>query len=154
MTRCAVSALRFQPGPLWSEETGQHTGTIVVINLSRERCSLDGYPTLTVLDARHRVLAFRIGHRGDQVIAAESPREVLLQVVGRAYFVFNKYRCDIRSTAVARYLRVSLRPSAGDSQLVRLAGYPIIDFCPGELASTTIAVSPFVSRLGQAARAR
>src|SRR4051812_27735634 len=79
LTRCALSAVGFQPGPLWSEETGQHTGTIVVANLSRGSCSLHGYPALSFLDARHQLLAFRIRHRGDQMITARPPQETLVR---------------------------------------------------------------------------
>jgi len=148
---CSLADLRLTPGPLWSEKTGQHTGTIVVRNKSGSSCSLDGYPRLAFLDAQRRLLAFRVSHRGDQMIANRAPQKVTVLSRGRAYFVFNKYRCDVRAKATARYLRLTLAPGA-TAALVRLARYPIIDYCPQERPSTTITVSPFVSNLADAAR--
>ena len=134
-----------------SEATGQRTGTVILRNASRRSCLLSGYPKLAFLDARRQLLRFRISHRGDQMIPPRSQQPIALAPGGRAYFAFNKYRCDIRPRARARYLRVAVRNGSG-SKVLRLPPYLILDYCPVELPSLTITVSPFLPRLSQFAK--
>jgi hypothetical protein len=69
-----------------------------------------------------------------------------LQRCGR----LNKYRCDVRDTGIARVLRVAL-PGVRGALTIRLPHYPIIDYRPADGPSTTVAVSPLVARLAEAA---
>jgi hypothetical protein len=135
---------------LWSEPTGQHTAPLAITRTGASACTLAGYPTVSLLDARGHTLGFRYSHRGDLVVATHRPRPVRVGRHGSAYFLLNKYRCDIRSLSAARWLRVTL-PGVRGSLVLRLPHYPIIDYCPAEPPSRTIAVSPIVGSLAQAA---
>jgi hypothetical protein len=146
-----VCAWQLRAGPLWSEATGQHTASVVVRN-EGPACVLDGYPKLVLLDSLRRPLPFAYTHRGDQMITAAAPRAVRVARGGSAYFVFNKYRCDVASLATARFLRVLL-PGSHRWLELRLNHYPIIDYCR-ERPSLRIAVSPVVASLAAAARRR
>ena len=111
---------------------------------------MTGYPTIVLLSAKRQTLDFRYSHRGDLVVAAHPPRAVYIGRHGSAYFLLNKYRCDVRATGVARWLHVTL-PGVRGQLVLRLPHYPILDYCPVAGPSTTIAVSPVVARLAQAA---
>lgn len=148
---CGVaSGWRLGPGPGWSEPTGQHTAPIRLIREGSTTCALRGYPTIVLRDSRGHTIPFRYTHHGDMVVADRSPRTVRLGRHGTAFFVINKYRCDARSTDVARWLVVRLPGVRGVLRL-RMKHYPIIDYCSIGGPSTTIAVSPIVGRLVQAA---
>ena len=137
-------------GPLWSEATGQHTATFYLHNTSDAACELRGYPEIVLLDAERRPLRFAYGHDGDQMVTSRTPRTVKVAAGARAFFMFNKYRCDVESTDVARFVRVRLPGSQRWLEL-RLRHDPTVDICP-EAASRTIAVSPVVARPRDAAR--
>jgi hypothetical protein len=109
-----------------------------------------GYPRIRLFDRRGRRVAFTYSHRGDQMITARRPKPVSVRGHGSVYFAINKYRCDIRAADTARVMRVLL-PGARRWLQLRLPRYPIIDYCPGEKPSTTIAVSPLVKALADAA---
>jgi hypothetical protein len=146
---CGVAGgWRLKPDGLWSEPTGQHTVPIAVIRTGAHPCVLDGYPTITLFDIHGQRLPFRYSHRGDQVVTSRSPRVVHVDGYGSAFFVFNKYRCDIRSQSAAWWLRAKL-PGVSGSLVVRVRNR-LIDFCPAEPPSRTIAVSPLVGKLIQA----
>jgi uncharacterized protein DUF4232 len=135
---------------LWSEPTGQHTAPLEVTRIGTRSCTLQGYPRVVLLSAGGRTLDFAYSHRGDFVVAARPPHAVDVGGGGgSAFFVLNKYRCDIRARAVARWLRVGL-PGVHGTLTVRLPHY-VLDYCPAEAPSRTIAVSPIVARFAQAA---
>jgi Protein of unknown function (DUF4232) len=141
---------RLTLGPLTSEATGQHTAAFVLTNPTKVACTLLGYPKIVLLDGRGGRLAFTYSHDGDQMITKHRPKAVRISAGGSAYFAFNKYRCDIRASAIARVTRVLL-PGSHRWLQIRLHRYPIIDYCPAELPSRTIAVSPIVKTLREAA---
>jgi uncharacterized protein DUF4232 len=130
---------------LWAEPTGQHTAPIVLKRLGPTPCTLMGYPRIALLDAHRHPLDFRYSHHGDLVVASGPPRAVQVAADGSAFFLFNKYRCDIRASSVARWLRVAL-PGVHGRLSLRLPRYPFLDYCPAEAPSRTIAVSPIVAR--------
>jgi hypothetical protein len=144
---CRTTAFRLGPSGEVSEKTGQHTATFALTNTGA-RCSVDGYPTIVLLDAAGRMLAFRYHDGGDQMITSNPPRRVSVPRHGKAYFALNKYRCDIRATAVARSVRVTLPGSNGRLSL-DLRRSPIIDFC-SEPPSRLVSVSPIVAKLASA----
>jgi hypothetical protein len=152
-TSCGVASgwrLRMDPSG-WSEPTGQNTAVIYLLRRGSNSCSLRGYPTIVLSDSGGRTLGFRYSHGGDLVVSARAPQTVHTGRRG-AFFIFDKYRCDVRAAGVARELRVRV-PGVRGWLALRLPHYPIIDFCPAEGPSTTIAVSPVVARLSQAAAA-
>jgi hypothetical protein len=145
---CQSSSFRLGPSAEASEKTGQHTATFALTNTSAAGCTTRGYPTIVLLDAGGRSLRFTYHDGGDQMISPQPPRRVTVAPGGKAYFAFNKYRCDIRATAVARFVLVSL-PGSSSRLRLGLQRYPIIDFC-SERPSRIVSVSPIVSRLGSA----
>src|SRR5258708_4764922 len=97
-TACdAARGWRLKLSGLVSEPTGQHTAPLAVARIGGRPCTLDGYPTIVLLDARGDRLGFRYSHRGDEVVTSHSPRAVHVGGQGSAFFMFNKYRCDIRA---------------------------------------------------------
>jgi hypothetical protein len=148
---CGVAGgWRLKLDELWSEPTGQHTAPLAIRRTGASACTLSGYPTVSLLDARGQMLGFRYSHRGDLVVDARKPRPVRVGGHSAAYFLLNKYRCDIRSLSAARWLRVAL-PGVRGSLVLRLPHYPILDYCPAEPPSRTVAVSPIVGSLSRAA---
>jgi Protein of unknown function (DUF4232) len=141
---------RLRTDGLWSEPTGQHTVPLAIAPTGGQACTLDGYPTIVLLNRHGQRLPFSYSHRGDQVVTSRLPRAVHVDGHGAAFFLFNKYRCDIRSQSAARWLRVRLPGVSG--WLVLQLRDQIIDFCPAEPPSRTIAVSPIVATLSQAAQ--
>jgi Protein of unknown function (DUF4232) len=133
----------------WSEPTGQHTAPVVLKRLGSTACTLDGYPRVAMVGANGQVLHFRYSHHGDLVVAARPPHAVRIARNGSAYFLLNKYRCDVRDTGIARAMRVTLPGVRGRLVLHLPRLNPIIDYCPVAGPSTTIAVSPLVANLAQ-----
>src|SRR5204862_178243 len=82
---------------------GQHTAPLEVTRLGAPSCTLDGYPSIALLDARGHKLGFRYSHRGDFVVAAHRPHTVHVGGYGSGYFLLNKYRCDIRALSAAQW---------------------------------------------------
>jgi hypothetical protein len=138
---CAISQLRLELGPLVSEKTEQHTAAFVLTNRGSSLCALEGYPTLKLFDARDRLLSFAYGHRGDQMITNAPPANVRVRPGGSAYFELNKNACVGFSNRVARTIRVTL-PGARGGLSLRLARYPIIDYCPPSDPGGGITLSP------------
>lgn len=139
---------RLRLNGLWSEPTGQHTAPLAITRTGTSACALNGYPTVSLLDAHSHRLPFRYSHRGDLVVAAHHPRTVHVAGHGSAFFLLDKYRCDVRDTGIARWLRVTL-PGVRGRLVLHLPHYPILDYCPVRGPSTTIAVSPIVADLAQ-----
>ena len=135
---------------LWSEPTGQHTAPLAITRRGASTCTLSGYPTVALLDAKGRELGFQYSHSGDQVIAPSRPRPVRIAAHGSAYFLVNKYRCDLRAVSAARFLRATLPGVRGSLTLRFLPRSPLMDYCPADPPSRTVAVSPIVGRLLQA----
>src|SRR5437868_5971240 len=84
---------------------------------------------------------FAYGHRGDQMIANGSPANVRVSPGGSAYFELNNKTCVGFTNRVARTIRVTL-PGARGSLSLRLAHYPIIDYCPTNDPGHGITLSP------------
>lgn len=148
--RSGCSWLRLRTGPGWSEKTGQHSATFVVTNASARSCVIRGYPRIALLDRRGRVLDFTYHRGGDQMITARRPRRVAVKAGGRVYFAINKYRCDVRYTALATAISVQLPGSASALRLNAPAA-PVLDFCGSAAPSGLVSVSPVVAALPDAA---
>ena len=124
-----------------SPATGQNPVVVAVTHRGSKVCVLKGHPTLTLLDARDRPLPFRISHRRDQMVTHIRAFAVRLQPGRSAYFVLNKYRCDLGSTATARKLRVNL-PGGRTKFSLRLPRHPVLGYCRGKGSMNTVTVSP------------
>lgn len=144
--------LELAPGKLVSEKTGQHTATFVVMNRSRHSCVFKGYPRVELRDERGRVLRFRYHDGGDQMITGRPPQRVTAGPGRRVFFALNKYRCDLRATAIARSVRVLL-PGQSTWLRLRLPAYPLLDYCR-EKPSLIVSVSPVTTTLAATAATR
>lgn len=144
-----ASGWRLQSGGLWSEPTGQHTYPVELVREGSTACSLTGYPRIVLQTASGRTIPFRYSHQGDQVVSSKQPRPVHVAGRGKAFFLFNKYRCDYRETMVAGLLLVRLPGVHGVLRLRMTPQDRLIDYCPAR-PSTTVAVSPIVGKLIQA----
>jgi len=138
--RCTGAALRAQPGPPVSEATGQNTLDVSLTNISARTCILEGYPVVSLLDARGRALDFSYSHRGDQMTTGAKPSPLYLPPKGQAWARINKYRCDIAATDLAYSVVLEL-PHHGEVRMTK-SHYPIFEYCQ-EAASLSVAVSPF-----------
>jgi hypothetical protein len=148
--RCAPLQLRLTLGALVSEKTEQHTAAFALTNVARPSCSLDGYPTVTLVDSSSRLLPFLYGHRGDQMITAAKPRPMHVPGGGSAYFELNKNVCVSFTRRRAAEIRVRLPGSQGSLSL-RLPHYPLIDYCPSGDPGDGITLSPLEPTLTAAA---
>jgi hypothetical protein len=142
---CRASELalsRPREGP--SEATGQNSRMLALTNRSSTTCSLDGYPTIALIDEGGKRLPFRYRNGGDQMVTARPPAVVTLAPGSSAYALINKYRCDVRDRSIVA--SITLTPP-GDLASLRLPlrGYPIIAYCgPGDLGSI-VDISPVES---------
>jgi hypothetical protein len=148
--RCTASQLGLELGPLVSEKTEQHTAAFALHNRARNTCSVEGYPSVTLLDAAGRVLPFAYGHRGDQMITARPPNLVRLARGGSAYFELNKNACVSFTRRVATQIRIAL-PGTYRALSLRLPHYPLIDYCPAGDPGDGITLSPVERTLTAAA---
>jgi hypothetical protein len=145
---CGVAGgWRLRTDGLWPEPTGQHTVPLAVTRTGGQPCTLDGYPRVVLLNSQRQRLAFSYNHH-DQVVTTHPPHPVQVAGHGSAFFMIDKYRCDIRAQSAARWVRVKL-PGVSGWLVTQLRNY-IIDFCPAEPPSGTVSVSPLVGKLIQA----
>jgi hypothetical protein len=138
--------MSIREGPLASEGTGQHTATFVLTNRGPADCTLRGYPRIVLLTGDLRTLPFTYSDSGDQMITKRRPETVHVASGRSAFFAINKYRCDIHSIAGAVVIRVLL-PDSRHWLHHALNRFPGLDYCPAEVPSRTLAVSPVVNRL-------
>jgi hypothetical protein len=150
-TPCAGAHLRISKGAQVSAATGQNPLSAVLTNRSGKPCVVKGYPTLVFLDAHGKRLPFRVSHRGDQVVTSDPPVAVRVLPRRSAFFVLNKYRCDLGNLEVARKLRVALPGVYASSRLtMAIPTYPVIAYCGRNDPGSLITVSPIEPTLADA----
>lgn len=118
--RSAASPCALQRGGGVSERTGEHTLVLTVAG-----CRVRETPRVELFGADGRRLAFAYVPVGGR---AGDPQRVVL----------DKYRCDIRTTTVAR--RVQLTLANGRRLSLRLGPAPVLDWCPAEAPSSIVRV--------------
>jgi hypothetical protein len=102
-----------------SERTGEHTLVLTVIG-----CAVRTTPHVELFAADGRRIPFAYVPIGGSVGA----RRVTL----------DKYRCDVRTTTVAR--RVQLTLATGSRLTLRLGPEPVMDWCPAEAPSFVVRI--------------
>jgi hypothetical protein len=139
-------------GPYVSEATQQRTLALRLVNRGERTCVLDGYPRLTLYDARG-VIPFVIRHGGDQMISSRRPRTMGVGRDQAVFVVMNKSQCVHGVTASARgtqkiEIRAAGGPMAKAASISFRSGIPapwrIPDYCGKRDPSSTLTVSPFV----------
>ncbi|MGO9971615.1 MAG: DUF4232 domain-containing protein [Solirubrobacteraceae bacterium] len=126
---CSSSQISLTPGPPISEPTEQSTRLLAVTNLSASACSLDGYPTIALLDAHGVRLPLRYRDGADQVLTSRPPQPVTLLPLDQAYEAINKNACVGHTSTIAARIRFTL-PHASGTLTMALARYPLLDYCP------------------------
>jgi hypothetical protein len=161
---CRLSHFFVAFGPYVSEETGQHTLALRLINGGGRSCVFDGYPQMTLYDERG-VIPFEIRHGGDQMISSRPPRPVLIQPHHAALVLLNKYRCDrgmVAGTRSTTRIRIGQTHTTG-AQVVWLnvkspskipEPWRIPDYCGKGDPGSIITVSPFVTTIRAATLGR
>jgi hypothetical protein len=133
---CSLASLRAVAGDPVSPETGEHPGTIDIVNTGPAPCWLMGYPRLRIDDAAGRALAFTYTDGGGYV-TPNPPAEVSIAPGAQAVVVFAKYRCDGPNHDIGTSVEVSL---PGIARTIAVEGFgepPLLDYCgpndPGDL---------------------
>jgi hypothetical protein len=139
---CLSSQMSLQPGPRISEPTEQSTRLFVLANVSPSACSLDGYPTVALLDDHGVRLPLRYRDGGDQVLTSRPPHRVTLLPLDQAYEAINKNACIGRDSAIAARVRFSL-PDEGGTLTMALARHPLLDYCPAGDPGHVLDIGPF-----------
>jgi uncharacterized protein DUF4232 len=131
-------------GPI-SEATGQHTRDFAITNTSSRPCSVDGYPTVTALDAAGQSVPFVYRDSGDQMVTSKPPSEVVLVPGDRAFVRINKYRCDTGDVTQVKAVQIAL-PGGGVIGHVPIGTRNDFSYCGHNDPGSTISVSPFVAK--------
>jgi hypothetical protein len=132
--RCQPSELRMDIGPPVSPETGEHPLLLTLTNEGPGACYLDGYPGITLYDAKTALLPLSYQRHGYQTIGP-APRRVDIAPGSAAFVMVSKYRCDSRDldTAVSLHL---IPPDDTTSMAVSIQGQTDLSYCgPGDPGS-------------------
>lgn len=148
---CRVSQLTMAKGFEISPGTGQNPLTLRLTNRAQRPCVLHGYPTIAFMDERGSI-PFRIRRGGDQMIAPQRPRRVLVRAGRSAFVIVNTFRCDLGDVRVARTLRFGLPGRTSSRLSLALPAYPRITYCGSGDPRSTVVTSPFVSTVSAALR--
>ena len=150
--RCLPSQLRLAAGPRISEATQQNTLLVVIRNVSATKCDMRGYPRVALIDRSGARLPFRYRQGGDQMLTSRPPALVPLAAGAVAYVAINKNTCVTFTSRIANRLELTL-PGDRKALSLRLARYPILDYCgvhdPGHTIDIT-PVEPNAASLGAA----
>jgi len=104
---CASRQLRLIAGQPVSEKTQQRTLVFRLENASAVPCSLDGYPTISLLGASKTPLPYLYRRHGDEMISGARPKMVRLSAGASAYFALNKNACVEWGGVYADFIRVT-----------------------------------------------
>jgi hypothetical protein len=141
--QCQTVDLRLRRGPEVSPATGQNPLVFRLVNRGARQCWLKGYPSVALIDSRGHSLPFAISHRGDQMVTPNRPKLVIVPRGRSAFFLLNKYRCDLGNLREARRVRVHVPGEKSSRGLtITLPQWPAIGYCGRGDAGSTVAVSP------------
>jgi Protein of unknown function (DUF4232) len=138
---CRSTQLQLSAGARVSEATQQHTLLLVFRNISATACVMRGYPAIALADDAGHRLDFSSGRHGDQMLTSTPPGPVALPPGGFAYSAVNKNACvgfASRSAAIADVTP----PGRREPLVLKLAHYPILDYCGASDPGHTIDIAP------------
>jgi hypothetical protein len=139
---CSSSQLRLTPRQRISEPTEQSTRLFTLTNVSPSTCSLDGYPTVALVDDHSVRLPLRYRDGGDQVLTSRPPHPVTLRPLDEAYEAINENACVGHASDTAASIRFTL-PHAGGTLTMAMARYPILDNCLAGDPGHVLDIGPF-----------
>jgi len=132
--RCQPSALRMGIGPPVSPETGEHPLLLTLTNEGPRSCYLDGYPGVSLYDAKNVLLPLSYQRHGYQTIGP-APQRVDIAPGSAAFVMVSKYRCDSGDIDTAVSLRL-IPPDDTTSMAVSIQGQTDLSYCgPGDPGS-------------------
>jgi hypothetical protein len=88
-----------------SPATGEDPMPIVFTNIGRSTCSLKGYASVAMIDAKRAALPFHYGHRS-LYFKTSRPTLIVLAPGGHAYEIIAKYRCDLGERVAVGSIRI------------------------------------------------
>lgn len=86
-------------------------------------------------------MGFRYRRRGDQELTGAAPARVVVPINHRAYFALNKNARVGRAKRLAAKLVVTVPHARGELTL-KLARYPLLDYCAAPDPGHTIDLTP------------
>jgi len=151
LATCRMSQFALAFGPQISEETGQHTLALRLVNRGAKSCVVNGYPKVTSYD-RAGPIPFAIRHGGDQMITSQGPARVVVRPDRAAFVLLNHYRCDLGGLRSATTVRIGLpRARRVAAASIKITDpYRRLDYCGKGDPGSTLTVSPFEPTLGAA----
>lgn len=132
--RCQPSELRIGIGLPVSPETGEHPLLLTLTNEDPGTCYLDGYPGITLYDAKNAPLPLLYQRHGYQTIGP-APQRVAIAPGSAAFVMVSKYRCDSGDIDTAVSLRL-IPPDDTTSMALSIQGQTDLSYCgPGDSGS-------------------
>jgi Protein of unknown function (DUF4232) len=149
---CKMSQFGVVVGPYVSEATQQRTLALRLINHADSTCVVNGYPRLTLYDARGAI-PFGIRHGCDQMISSRRPRQVAVRHNRSVFLVMNKGQCVEGMTPSTRGTTKIVIHTAGGSPAetasIRFRSklpmpWRIPNYCGKGDTNSILTMSPFV----------
>jgi hypothetical protein len=128
-------------GPQVTPATEELAYTLKLTNTEATSCTLGGYPTIRLMNAKQEVLPFTYVHRATSgyLMTKASPKNFTLKAHSSAYVLIAKTTCV--GSDGERAATLSLTAGAIGSNVVTLS-YPQIFLCVGSDPGNSVAVSP------------
>jgi hypothetical protein len=148
---CTPAQLAIEQGPVISPPSGHNPVSLELRNQSATKCSLSGYPTISMLVATGSVIPFTYKNVGSLVVTSQPPREVVIPPNHYSFVTMDKMRCDLGNKVVATTLSVTL--PANDTPLTPSLSFvrnqPLPAYCGLSDPGSTIYVSPVEPTLAE-----
>lgn len=138
---CQGGDLHVAWGPSVSAATGENPLSITLVNAGAAPCTIDGYPTVTLLDAQGVALPFVYSHAGDIMVTTSAPQSVLLNPGHVAWVLINKYRCDQGNKDTVSTITV-LPPNTSTTLTLSAPAEPLLGYCGSGDPGSIVVVSP------------
>lgn len=118
---------------------------MTLLNTSNASCTVDGYPTIALLDNKGSVVPFTYQHGGGEVVTPRPPRSVTIAPGHVAYVTIDKNGCVLAIKVVPVRLELSIPGQVSTFAVAQpFASQAALGYCgPGDPAGDTIFVSPF-----------
>jgi len=138
---CLSGDLRLTLGTGVSPVSGHNPLSFTLLNTGAAPCTLDGYPTVALLDEEGVALPFVYTHTGNIMVTASAPQSVLLNPGHVAWVLIDKYRCDLGIKATVAGMTFT---PPGDTSAFMLAApaEPLLGYCGSGDPGSTVTVSP------------
>jgi len=115
LAHCATGNLILGHGAPVVPMTGEHAVMFTLTNRGSLRCTVRGYPQVTLFDAHGQALPFRYTDGGGAYVTSRKPETVVLAPGASGFVLVAKYRCDQRIAPDAARIRLAL--PAGHNQI-------------------------------------